>query len=733
MTPLRVSGTGYGRFSEFNIEIPTGCVALVGPNGSGKSRLLQTIQLALFANGSRDLAPWVAPWADRMQIEMEFLHDSDTYRVRRTYKTGGRGTATLDLEIHTVEGWAPLTRETTKATQDLIERTLGMTAATFAASSFLTQGDAGAFPEADATSRKQLLGEILDPSGLWPTLAELAQKERRTVERNIVVLTTQAGATAEVAAQLPMLTAQADQTAAALHVAETAHTAAETQLDQARQALNAAEAAMHRARAATDRANNTRETYQQAVNALNTATMEADGLAEAIARLHAYEAEIAQIEPLETLQAEQTRQQAVHDQEKQNLATWTAQLSELERAHQAALNAHLKAVAEAAWCRVELERVTDTQVGEAHCDRCDQILGVQARAAAIASLTTETADRERDVTARTAEMEDAARKVADARNLVDTWQLPDVNREDFTGRLRTARQALTLRSDLAVHIARMQHSHDQLDQLRFNAQACKQQLDEAVADAAAANEMAAGGAQAVTAVSIGAQAVTDSRATLDHWKAENVRIDERRTRAAAAADELRTATARIETMQANAEVLRTAERAYGRDGVPAYLVEHAVPTIEAETNRILELLPTSDGVVLNVEITTQKTLKSDTTEVRETLDILVADQDGVRPYETFSGGEKTRLNIALRIALARLLTHRQGAESRLLAIDEPEYLDQQGQEGLVEVIQSVAGDFDTVIVVSHVPDVRDAFDTVIEIVKSDGVSEIAGREAEVAA
>ena len=279
----------------------------------------------------------------------------------------------------------------------------------------------------------------------------------------------------------------------------------------------------------------------------------------------------------------------------------------------------------------------------------------------------------------------------------------------------------------------MQHSHDQLDQLRFNAQACKQQLDEAVADAAAANEMAAGGAQAVTAVSIGAQAVTDARATLDHWKAENVRVDERRTRAAAAADELLTATARIETMQANAEVLRTAERAYGRDGVPAYLVEHAVPTIEAETNRILELLPTSDGVVLNVEITTQKTLKSDTTEVRETLDILVADQDGVRPYETFSGGEKTRLNIALRIALARLLTHRQGAESRLLAIDEPEDLDQQGQEGLVEVIRSVAGDFDTVIVVSHVPDVRDAFDTVIEIVKSDGVSEIAGREAEVAA
>ena len=228
-----------------------------------------------------------------------------------------------------------------------------------------------------------------------------------------------------------MLTAQADQTAAALHVAETAHTAAETQLDQARQALNAAEAAMHQARAATDRANNTRETYQQAVNALNTATMEADGLAEAIARLHAYEAEIAQIEPLETLQAEQTRQQAVHDQEKQKLATWTAQLSELERAHQAALNAHLKAVAEAARCGDELKRVTDTPVGEAHCDRCDQILGVQARAAAAAARRArhEAAVREHELA--------VARIARQRRDAVAAWQrstgttmtAPEINRD----------------------------------------------------------------------------------------------------------------------------------------------------------------------------------------------------------------------------------------------------------------------------------------------------------------
>ncbi len=88
-----------GRFADLEIDLPEGLLAVTGPNGSGKSTLIQAIELALFADGSRDLAGCLSPWADRLEIELVFEHAGETYRVRRGYIGGTRGKATLDLEV----------------------------------------------------------------------------------------------------------------------------------------------------------------------------------------------------------------------------------------------------------------------------------------------------------------------------------------------------------------------------------------------------------------------------------------------------------------------------------------------------------------------------------------------------------------------------------------------------------------------------------------------------------
>ena len=54
----------------------------------------------------------------------------------------------------------------------------------------------------------------------------------------------------------------------------------------------------------------------------------------------------------------------------------------------------------------------------------------------------------------------------------------------------------------------------------------------------------------------------------------------------------------------------------------------------------------------------------------ETLDIRISDSTGERPYENYSGGEKFRINFAVRLALSRILAHRSGARLRTLVIDE---------------------------------------------------------------
>lgn len=171
--------------------------------------------------------------------------------------------------------------------------------------------------------------------------------------------------------------------------------------------------------------------------------------------------------------------------------------------------------------------------------------------------------------------------------------------------------------------------------------------------------------------------------------------------------------------QADLEILHLAERAYGPAGVPTLIIENAaIPSIETEASRILAEL----GTDLRVELRTQREKKTGGTS--ETLDIVIVSPAGERAYETFSGGERTRLNLALRIALARLLAHRRGAESRLLVIDEPEFLDEAGVSKLADVLQGMSADFDKILLISHVPALATSFDQVLNVIRDDNGSRI---------
>jgi exonuclease SbcC len=211
------------------------------------------------------------------------------------------------------------------------------------------------------------------------------------------------------------------------------------------------------------------------------------------------------------------------------------------------------------------------------------------------------------------------------------------------------------------------------------------------------------------------QTLAGARERLAVTDAELRRLDE-------LADQVRGITDRVRQLADELELVGLCERAYGRDGIPTMIVENAaVPQIETEANRILAELGTS----FTVELRTQRELK--TGGVAESLDIIVVGPGGqARAYETFSGGERTRLNLALRIALARLLAHRRGAEVRVLVVDEPEFLDEPGVARLAEVLRGLSADFERTILISHQPALREAFDGVLTVVKTDGISAIAG-------
>jgi exonuclease SbcC len=155
-------------------------------------------------------------------------------------------------------------------------------------------------------------------------------------------------------------------------------------------------------------------------------------------------------------------------------------------------------------------------------------------------------------------------------------------------------------------------------------------------------------------------------------------------------------------------------KAFGIGGVPAMVIEAAVPDIEREANQLLTRL--SSGR-LKVHLDTQsETLAGD---VQETLAVTVVDEYGSRAYESFSGGERFRIDFALRIALSRLLSRRAGAQLQTLVLDEGfGTQDAEGRERLVEAIRAIQDDFRRVLVVTHIDELREAFPTRIEVSKT---------------
>ncbi len=161
-------------------------------------------------------------------------------------------------------------------------------------------------------------------------------------------------------------------------------------------------------------------------------------------------------------------------------------------------------------------------------------------------------------------------------------------------------------------------------------------------------------------------------------------------------------------------VYKELAEAFSKKGIQALLIEQALPEIEIEANRLLAKI-TDNRMSLRLE-SQRETRKGDTIE---TLDIKIADELGTRNYEMYSGGEAFRIDLALRIALSMLLVRQAGASLPILIIDEGfGTQDNSAREKLIEAINSIQDDFEKIIVITHLEEMKDKFETLINVTKT---------------
>ena len=180
---------------------------------------------------------------------------------------------------------------------------------------------------------------------------------------------------------------------------------------------------------------------------------------------------------------------------------------------------------------------------------------------------------------------------------------------------------------------------------------------------------------------------------------------------------------KLEDIRHKYQVYRSLAEAFGRNGIQSLMIENLLPQLEAMTNQVLGRLSNHQ---LHVQFVTQRAGRKKKNKLIDTLDILIADVRGTRPYETYSGGEAFRVNFSIRLAIARLLALRSGTALQMLIVDEGfGTQDREGCDRLIAAIEAIAPDFACILTITHMPHFREAFQTRIDVSKNEAGSHIA--------
>lgn len=153
----------------------------------------------------------------------------------------------------------------------------------------------------------------------------------------------------------------------------------------------------------------------------------------------------------------------------------------------------------------------------------------------------------------------------------------------------------------------------------------------------------------------------------------------------------------------------------GDDGVRKYITLKIIPFLNKTVNKYLSVLGSDYTIVFDSELTEK----------------LIARNRDERPYSSFSGGEKRRIDLALLLALMDVSKTQNSIDTNILILDE--VLDTSlDSEGAGSFIDHLKGSFrlaypdKCIYIITHRKDAvgDDSFDTIIHLVKQHGFTTI---------
>ena len=183
--------------------------------------------------------------------------------------------------------------------------------------------------------------------------------------------------------------------------------------------------------------------------------------------------------------------------------------------------------------------------------------------------------------------------------------------------------------------------------------------------------------------------------------------------------------ARIAALAERAEYIDFWVQALGAKGLKSYILDTRLQELSDAANYWVGLLT---GGTIWVQFEAQKATRSGKTVNAPDLRICRWNPDGTitaRNFASWSGGEKQRISFAVDFGLSRLLAGRASQKYDLLILDEVfKHLDKAGREAVMDLLQIMAREKSSVIVVEHDTDFQAMFDARVTVRKKGRRSEI---------
>jgi len=730
MEPVRIDLENFLSYRRETVDLtPVTCGALVGENGAGKSSLLDAITWALFGQGTKggakDLDNYVTRGQTEGRVELEFRLNGSTYRVVRG-RSVARNKSTLEFFVLDGDRWRPLSGKTIAETQAVIESTLRMDYRTFTASSLILQGQADAFT-ANMTDqeRKEALARILGLD-LWDRMQERAREKARALKAEVSSLEAQAARLKEQADAADTLRQQYVETKASLDKYAEA-------IGQLEPAVTDLEAKLRQRPILAERLEALRREHERKGQEIAWAQGE---VAKARTQIETARQEIASRQAILAMREEIESAVAMEAEFAQEVARFDRQAQEYMNLQQLAADLERKA---AAW-----DKTTETELARVEA----QIQALISQAA-----TLDKVPCSGDVKAACPLLAGAKKAAADLEGLrirleelhraknphLEAWQKTCRDRdavgydpaahEAARSALEDVRKTARLKPDLDAAERRVKELEARVAELEKSIATWQAKVRELATEQQALSEEAQSVRARLEILGPLGEELAARQAELQNLRRMEAeartllgRLEQQLADAEKAREDLAKVEAELVRAKEELTVYEILDQACGKKaGVPALIVENAVPEIERLAN---DMLGKMAGGRLAVRLDTQVEGKS-TGTMQEVLRITVLDGGIERPYQTYSGAERFMVDLALRVALSKFLAHRAGAEIRLFVLDEGlGACDQSNRQAVMSAIQAVAQEFGKTLVITHIAELQDALPQRIEVTKGPDGSKV---------